>query len=64
MSSLWASFSLAVMFAFPCASYRASQVVLVVKNPPADAGDVRDAGSISESDSLEEEMGTHPSIPA
>ena len=25
----------------------ASQVVLVVKNPPAKAGDVRDAGSIS-----------------
>ena len=64
MSSLWASFSLAVMFAFPCASYRASQVVLVVKNPPANAGDMRDAGSISESDSLEEEMGIHPSIPA
>ena len=28
---------------------RASQVVLVVKNPPADAGDLRDAGSIPES---------------
>ena len=26
---------------------RASQVVLVVKNPPADAGDTRDAGSVS-----------------
>ena len=25
---------------------RASQVVLVVKNPPADAGDIRDEGSI------------------
>ena len=25
---------------------RASQVVLMVKNPPADAGDVRDASSI------------------
>ena len=25
---------------------RASQVVLVVKNPPANAGDVRDTGSI------------------
>ena len=25
---------------------RASQVVLVVKNPPANAGDVRDVGSI------------------
>ena len=26
--------------------FRASQVVLLVKNPPANAGDVRDAGSI------------------
>ena len=26
--------------------YGASQVALVVKNPPANAGDVRDAGSI------------------
>jgi len=25
---------------------RASEVVVVVKNPPADAGDIRDAGSI------------------
>ena len=28
-------------------SMRASQVALVVKNPPANAGDVRDAGSIT-----------------
>ena len=28
------------------AFFRASQVALVVKNPPATAGDVRDAGSI------------------
>ena len=26
--------------------YRASQVALMVKNPPANAGDIRDAGSI------------------
>ena len=26
--------------------HRASQVVLVVKNPPANAGDIRDSGSI------------------
>ena len=26
--------------------YRASQVVLVIKNPPVNAGDIRDAGSI------------------
>ena len=38
-------------------------VVLEVKNPPANAGDVRDANSISESGrSLEEEMATHSSI--
>ena len=28
------------------ASFRASQVTLVVKNPPANAGDARDSGSI------------------
>ena len=28
------------------ASFRASQVTLVVKNPPANAGDARDAGLI------------------
>ena len=38
-------------------------VVLEVKNPPANAGDVRDANSISESGrSLEEEMATQSSI--
>ena len=33
---------------FTCLYYdpRASQVVLVVKNPPANAGDLRDTGSI------------------
>ena len=36
--------------------------MLEVKNPPANAGDVRDANSISESGrSLEEEMATHSS---
>ena len=29
-----------------CVRLRTPQVVLVVKNPPANAGDVRDAGSI------------------
>ena len=33
-----------------------AQVALVVKNPPANAGDLRDAGSIPP---LEEEMATH-----
>ena len=28
------------------ASFKASQVALVVKNPPANAGDIRDPGSI------------------
>ena len=31
---------------FGCFTKRASQVVLVVKNPLANAGDIRDAGSI------------------
>ena len=36
---------------------------LVVKNPPANAGDIRDVSSIPESgDPLEEEMATHSSI--
>ena len=41
----------------------ASQVALVVKNPPANAGDIRDSGSIPElGRSLEEGMATHSSI--
>ena len=45
-------------------SYRASQVVLEVKNPPANAGDLRDLGSILGSGKipLEEDMVTHSSI--
>ena len=40
-------------------------MVLVVKNPPASARDVRDAGSIpGQEDSLEESIATHSSIPA
>ena len=40
-----------------------TQVVLVVKDLPANAGDTRDVGSIPESGrSLEEEMATHSSI--
>ena len=43
----------------------ASQVALVVKNPPANAGDVRDMGSnLGQEDPLEEGMATHSSIPA
>ena len=40
-----------------------SHVVLVVKNPPANAGDVRDVGSIPASGrSLEKGMATHSSV--
>ena len=39
------------------------QVALVVKNPPANAGDLSDMGFIPESeDPLQEEMATHSSI--
>ena len=41
----------------------ASQVVLVVKNPSANAGDIRDTGSVlDQKDPLEEGMATHYSI--
>ena len=39
-----------------------SQLALVVKNPPANAGDVRDAGSLGQEDPLEEGMATHSSF--
>ena len=42
--------------------YRASQVVLVVKNPPANAGDVRDMGLIPGSGRSHSSMATHPNI--
>ena len=42
---------------------RASQVALVVKNPPASAGDIRDTGqSLGQEDTLEEGIATHSSI--
>ena len=38
-------------------------MVLVIKNPPANAGNIRDVGSIPElEDPLEEGMATHSSI--
>ena len=41
---------------------QASQVVLAVKNQPANAGDIRDAGSIPGwEDSLEKGLATHSS---
>ena len=49
---------------FPVSSQRASQVTLVVKNPSANAGDIRDADLIlvMDPDPLEEGMATHSSI--
>ena len=42
---------------------RASQVVLVVKKPPANAGDIRDQlQSLGREDPLEEVMATHSCI--
>ena len=41
----------------------ASLVVLMVKNPPANAGDLRDAGSsLGQEDPLEKGMATHSSV--
>ena len=46
-----------------CKVSGASQVVLVVKNPPANAGGIRDAGSIlGQEDPLEEGMAPHSRI--
>ena len=46
-----------------CLENMAFQVVLVVKNPPANAGEVRDAGSIpGQEDPLEKGVATHSSI--
>ena len=43
--------------------YGPPQVVLVVKNPPANAGDIRDTGLIlGWEDPLKEGMATHSSI--
>jgi len=42
---------------------RASQVMLLVKNPPANTGDVETwVSSLGQEDPLEEEMGNHSSI--
>ena len=40
----------------------ASQVALAVKNPPVNAGDMRDVGLIPREDPLEKGMATHSSI--
>ena len=46
-------------FSFMRVMYGAFQVALVVKNPPANAGGIRDVG---QEDPLEEEMATHSSM--
>ena len=52
--------AIAALSADPQGHPQASQVVLVVKNPPASAGEVRDARSIPGSeDPLEESMAAH-----
>ena len=48
-----------LLFIYPYSILQASQVALVVKNPPANAGDARDLGW---EDPLEEGMATHSSI--
>ena len=46
----WSVVALLCCVSFCCTSnISASQVALVVKNPPANAGDIRDVGSIPES---------------
>ena len=46
---------------YPCCG--ASQMAPVVKNPPANAGDIRDVGSIlGWKDPLEEGIATHSSV--
>ena len=50
-------------FFFDKYSDPASQVALVVKNPPASAGDIRaQVPSLGQEDPLEEGMATHSSI--
>ena len=39
-----------------------SQVALVVNNPPANEGEARDTGSLSQEDALEEGVATQSSI--
>ena len=41
-----------------------TQVVLVLKNLISNTGDIRDSGSVPETDLLEESMATHSSITA
>ena len=45
-SRCWLQLGGSSIFAVTCGIFGASQVALVVKNPPADAGDVKDSGSV------------------
>ena len=62
--------SFTIKYDFSCsffmdALYQAFQVALVVKNPPANAGDTRDSGSsLGQEDPLGKTMATHSSIHA
>ena len=51
-----------IQFEFFRVSSGASQLALVVKNQPANAGDVRDAQALGGEDPMEKEMATHSSI--
>ena len=57
------SFAFVITLGSPNNPAQASQVALLVKNPPASAGDARDMDStLDEEDPLEEEMITHSHI--
>ena len=57
------SFTFVITLGSPNNPAQASQVALLVKNPPASAGDARDVDSTpDEGDPLEEEMTTHSHI--
>ena len=61
---LYSGFPLAIYF-IPEVSVWASQVTLVVKNPPANAGDIEtQVRSLGREDPLEEGTATHSSLPA
>ena len=59
----WGEFCNRRNWSYPSHFWTVAQVALVVKNPPTNAGDIRDAvRSLSQKDPLEEGMATHSSI--
>ena len=61
--TLLQAFQMLLMFESQCQKAWASQLVLVVKSPPANAGDIETrAGSLGQEDPLEEGTATHSSI--